>query len=162
MDLWLCIVLVLLGFAAIFIELFIPAGGLVGAAGTAGMVVGVVFAFGHGTLAGTLLLLLAAIGTPTFIALGFKIFPKTYTGKRLILSKALQSGSASNGFEALKGKEGVAISALRPSGTVKIGDDRFSVVTEGGMVEPGATVKVVAVEGSRIVVRRTAPPPVTT
>ncbi|HUS57633.1 MAG TPA: NfeD family protein [Planctomycetota bacterium] len=158
MQLWASILLVFLGFLAIFIELFIPAGGLVGAAGVAGMVVGIVFAFKTNSLAGALLLVLAAAGTPALIALGFKVFPRTYAGKRLILKKTLQSGSASDRFESLMGKEGVALSALRPSGTIRVGNEKVSVVTEGGMIEAGTTVKVVAVEGARIVVRQAAAP----
>jgi membrane-bound serine protease (ClpP class) len=42
---------------------------------------------------------------------------------------------------------------LRPSGTANINGQRVDVVTEGGLIERGTAVKVVAVEGSRIVVR---------
>jgi membrane-bound ClpP family serine protease len=42
---------------------------------------------------------------------------------------------------------------LRPSGTASINGRRVDVVTEGGLIERGTAVKVVAVEGARIVVR---------
>ena len=164
MELWLCIVLVSVGFVAIFVEFFVPAGGLVGAAGLAAMVVGIVFAYrDQGNLAGTLLLLLAIIGVPLSLALGFKIFPHTFIGKRLILSQTQPpdqgyTASSSEKYEGLLGKEGIVISPLRPAGMVRIGSEKFSVVTEGDMAATGVAVKVIAVEGNRIVVRQVEPP----
>jgi membrane-bound serine protease (ClpP class) len=48
---------------------------------------------------------------------------------------------------------GVALTQLRPSGTAKINGQRVDVVTEGALIERGTAVKVVVVEGARIVVR---------
>jgi membrane-bound serine protease (ClpP class) len=42
---------------------------------------------------------------------------------------------------------------LRPSGNAAIGDRRVDVVTEGTMIDKGTPIRVVAVEGSRVVVR---------
>ena len=42
---------------------------------------------------------------------------------------------------------------LRPSGTSSIKDERVDVVSEGSFILKGTRVKVVKVEGSRIVVR---------
>ena len=50
-------------------------------------------------------------------------------------------------------RTGVAITQLRPSGTAFINGKRVDVVTEGGLIEQGASIKVVAVEGLRVVVR---------
>ncbi len=52
------------------------------------------------------------------------------------------------------GDEGQAISALRPSGKIQIGDQIVDVVTEGDFVDPGTAVRVIAKQGARIVVRR--------
>lgn len=43
---------------------------------------------------------------------------------------------------------------LRPSGTVQIGDRRIDVITEGEFIPKGTKVKVIKVEGFRIVVAR--------
>jgi membrane-bound serine protease (ClpP class) len=48
---------------------------------------------------------------------------------------------------------GTALTQLRPSGTANINGQRVDVVTEGDLIERGAKIKVVAVEGARIVVR---------
>ena len=53
----------------------------------------------------------------------------------------------------LLGKEGVALTILRPAGTVIINHERIDAVSEGGFIEQNASVKVIKVEGARIVVR---------
>lgn len=54
----------------------------------------------------------------------------------------------------LLGKQGVAVTTLRPSGKAEIGDEVFYVETEGDFVDSGSTVEVIEVSGNRIVVRR--------
>ncbi len=49
---------------------------------------------------------------------------------------------------------GVAITPLRPSGAVKIGDQRVDVVTAGDFIGTGVEVKVVKVEGTRVIVEK--------
>lgn len=53
----------------------------------------------------------------------------------------------------LIGKEGVAVTSLRPSGTARIGGERVDVVTEGDFLPAGASVVVVRSEGYRLVVQ---------
>jgi membrane-bound serine protease (ClpP class) len=45
------------------------------------------------------------------------------------------------------------LTKLRPSGTAVINGKRVDVVTEGAFIEPGQSIKVVAIEGLRVVVR---------
>jgi membrane-bound ClpP family serine protease len=52
----------------------------------------------------------------------------------------------------LLGLEGKAITPLRPAGSALIGDARVDVVTEGKFVDPNTQIKVIRVEGSRVVV----------
>ena len=55
--------------------------------------------------------------------------------------------------DELVGKEGVAATDLRPSGTGIFGDERIDVVSEAGWVESGTPIHIVASEGYRHVVR---------
>jgi len=43
---------------------------------------------------------------------------------------------------------------LRPAGVAEIEGQRLDVVSEGGMIEPGASIQVIGVDGTRIVVRK--------
>ena len=52
------------------------------------------------------------------------------------------------------GASGVALSMLRPSGNARFGDNIVDVITRGEFIEPSSPVRVLAIEGSRIVVAR--------
>ena len=52
------------------------------------------------------------------------------------------------------GRVGTVLTELHPAGTVLLDDKPLDVVSEGTYVEKGATVKIIAVEGSRVVVRQ--------
>ena len=54
------------------------------------------------------------------------------------------------------GENGVALSILRPSGNARFGDEIVDVITRGEFIEPSSPIRVLAIEGSRIVVARTA------
>ena len=51
------------------------------------------------------------------------------------------------------GEIGIAASALRPGGKMSIDDYVVDVVTEGDFIDSGSEVKVIAKQGTRIVVR---------
>ena len=52
-------------------------------------------------------------------------------------------------------QQGEAFTDLRPSGKANINDQRFDVVTEGVFLEKGDPIRVIAIEGQRVVVRKT-------
>ncbi|MBQ3726928.1 MAG: hypothetical protein IJR52_01400 [Selenomonadaceae bacterium] len=52
------------------------------------------------------------------------------------------------------GAIGVCVTDLRPAGTVTVEGEPLDVVTEGGFVKVGDKVKVINVDGSRILVRQ--------
>ena len=55
-------------------------------------------------------------------------------------------------IHTLIGTEGLCITKLRPAGKIQVGDEIYSVVTDGRWVQPGQRVRITAVEGNRIVV----------
>ena len=57
------------------------------------------------------------------------------------------------GWESLTGEKGIADSDLHPSGWIKVADQRVFVVSEGEFIEKGTEVKVMSVDGNRILVR---------
>ena len=154
MPLWSLFAFVLIGSLAILAEFFIPAFGIVGIAGFTTVIVGVVLGFsGHPDPWGVILLLTALIVTPTVVIGGFKRFPKSFFGRRMIL--ATDQGSVPDEARDVEvGSEGEAITPLHPTGLALIGEKRKSVVTRGEFLDKGTELEVVAVEGARIVVRR--------
>jgi membrane-bound serine protease (ClpP class) len=89
-------------------------------------------------------------GAATYAIL--KIMPRTRAGKSLVLSTELKKSAVDNKTQELVGRDGRTITALRPAGAAEIDGRRLDVVTDGVFVEAGQSVRVVSVEGARIVV----------
>jgi membrane-bound ClpP family serine protease len=82
-----------------------------------------------------------------------KLFPKTPMGRRLMLDKDARDWKSTDVAKRdLAGKEGIAHTMLRPVGTAVIAGQRLDVVTRGEIIEANTPVKVIEVEGNRVVV----------
>jgi len=87
--------------------------------------------------------------------------PGTPLYRRLVLAASapsgglLQTGHLQTGLAL--GATGIAHTMLRPSGKAEIDGLLVDVVSEGDFVDAGATLRVIAVEGTRIVVMEEAP-----
>ncbi|GGD04476.1 NfeD family protein [Pontibacillus salipaludis] len=149
------IILFGLGVVCIVLEFFVP-GGILGIIGTGG-VVGSLFMstddIGHMTMSLLIAIIVAIIGSVIlFKTIGFD---KGFL-RNIVLSDSTSSEKgylSSNNREDLIGNIGKAVTPLRPSGTGIFNDERVDVVTEGSFISTGASIKIVRVEGSRIVVR---------
>jgi membrane-bound serine protease (ClpP class) len=147
------IALVLAGFMLLFFEVFLP-GGVIGALGVMLVAAGVVcgFAFQGATWGAGLLVVSGLLGLVSFW-LWIKLIPKTPLGRRLMLSHDAHEWKSSDvSRQGLEGKEGVAHSTLRPAGTALIDGVRVDVVSRGEMIAVRTRIKVIAVEGNRVVV----------
>ncbi|MCC5934399.1 MAG: nodulation protein NfeD [Balneolales bacterium] len=103
------------------------------------------------TMAVTLIL-----GILMLFSLG-KYLPQNRMFSKLILveSTSKEKGyTSSENKDILLGKEGVAVTALRPSGIALIDGERIDVVSQGDFVENGARVVVTNTSSSRVMVRR--------
>ncbi len=150
---WIIFLLVA-GLILVVVEVFLPSG-LFGVAGGLCLLVAIGMTYtSYGIEAGTWLLGAVIMATIVGLVLWVKYFPKTPTGRRMMLSETSANLSPERNYVALLGKRGVVRSQLRPAGVAEIEGQRLDVVTEGGMIEPGATVQVNVVDGTRIVVRK--------
>jgi membrane-bound serine protease (ClpP class) len=85
-----------------------------------------------------------------------KYLPKTSVFNKFVLSVSEKStdGFSSHSFaEDLIGAEGIALTTLRPAGTAEINGRRVDVMTESEYVEKGKKIKVLAVDGIRVLVK---------
>ncbi len=149
------IALFLGGVLCIVIEMLAPTVGLLAGLGLAMMLYSVVLALGGD--ANAMYALLASVGLA--IAL-FLLLLKRLPSSRLWQKVVLRDMStAERGFvsaaprETLLGQAGTASTDLRPAGSATIGGAPVDVVSEGGYIPRGTPVTVVAVNGSRVVVR---------
>ncbi len=149
------IILLIVGIILLIMEIFLP-GIVAGLAGLVCLIIGVVLGYTQfGLLTGNLILL--GVGV-TLLAGGFwwiKYFPDSRWASHLISSGT--SGEIGTEQPRLVEQTGVTHSALRPSGTAIINGKKVDVITEGDLIPRGTPIKVVAVEGMRVVVRAVSP-----
>ncbi len=153
---WTVLTLIVVGAVLLILETILP-GMIAGILGICCLIAAVVVGYtSYGVLTGNLILagVVAAllVGTVVWI----KYFPESRLAKVFISRRVV--GDLKVDKPELLGRIGVAQTNLRPSGIALINGQRVDVVTEGPMVERGASVKVVAVEGMRVVVREIESP----
>jgi len=94
------------------------------------------------------------------VIIAFHFLPKTKFGKAFVLDKSEESDlgyvGSDEDFERYLGEEGVTVTPLRPSGFARIKDTRISVVSSGEFLAENVKVKVIKVDGSRIIVEKIA------
>lgn len=155
------IILLIAGIFIIILEIFLPSGGILGAIAGICIVAAVGLAFMESTTNGILFLAVSMVLVPIMIVVGFKVFPNTPVGKRIILSPAVESsedrgtaGVIDDDYTRLIGKTGKTVTPLRPSGIAEIEDERLSVVSEGVMIDKDIDIVVIGIQGNSIVVEK--------
>jgi membrane-bound serine protease (ClpP class) len=162
---WEEMLLVVSGLALLAAEIFIiPGFGVAGVLGIAALLSGLSLSLiGGGATWDFILkavgrvifsLLLAVVGSLVLL----RFLPRLPFGKRLILATGLAAGegyaSPPETDQNWRGKGGIAVSPLRPSGIADVEGERVDVVSDGEFIEAGAQIVVSRVDGNRIVVRR--------
>ncbi|MCI6084949.1 NfeD family protein [Selenomonas sp.] len=144
------------GILCIIIEMLLPTVGLFAGVGVAAMLYSVVLALG-----GDVDAILAMLGAVVLAVVTFALIVKKLPSSKLWNKFVLHDQSTSKrGFvsaaprEALVGRTGVVTTELRPSGTADIDGKPVDVVSEGAFLPKGTEVRVVTVEGARVVVRK--------
>jgi len=102
-------------------------------------------------------LTIGIIGGIIGLVLLFKLMTKTVFWQKLTspaVEKTEEGYSTSVGWENLVHAEGVSQTDLRPAGWVIIDGKRIFVVSEGDFIEKDSKVKVLSVDGNRVVVRK--------
>ena len=149
------IVLFVLGLALIIIELFVPSFGILGIIGGVSLIAGVIFA-ANNPLSAFISLVIALVIAIIIVVLvartnkGRGVWNKFILKEKLTTEEGFLSAAEKT---SLVGMKGIAITKLRPSGTIVIGDDRYDVVTSGEFIDSGKEVIVTKAEGTWIFVK---------
>jgi len=159
------ILLFILGVVLIIAEIFfIPGFGIFG-------ILGIIFVVGSlflgligdlptvdGSILSAAIIQLGAtfVFTGIVIAILIKYLPKTEMMNNLILHDSIDAKvdytSSIPDNSHLIGKEGISLTDLRPSGTAMFGGKRYDVVADNEYINHNCKIKVMSVEGMRIVV----------
>ncbi len=145
-----------LGIGLMLVEAVMPGFGIFGISGLISTIVSIVLA-AVSVQTGMIMILISIFLAGVFSVLAFRFFSSRGMLRHIILSDA---ETADLGYVAprdqqdLSGKEGIAVTSLRPSGTAMIDGRRIDVVSEGSFIPEGEAIIVDRVEGVRVIVKR--------
>jgi membrane-bound serine protease (ClpP class) len=149
------LILFIIGIGLILLEFFIS-GGIAGGLGFVAMIASFFLAADNVVHMG-ISLLIAIVATSLISIFLIKVLGKKMNlFNKIILTDSTNTESgyiSSKSRLELIGMEGYAATVLRPSGTILIEDERIDAVSEGGYIGKGAKIRVIRVEGARIIVR---------
>ncbi|MDK2855818.1 MAG: hypothetical protein PWQ86_1031 [Bacillota bacterium] len=150
-------VLVLLfatGLLLLALEVFVvPGFGLTGIAGLTAVIGSLAWAAHYGPgLFAWLLGVLLALGVAC--SLLWRRLGSRRLGHLVLKERLTSAGGyvAAADFSRFLGAEGRVLTPLRPSGTAEFAGERVAVVSRGEFIPAGAVVRVIEVEGQRVVV----------
>lgn len=142
------------GIALILSEMFLP-GLIVGSVGVLLVIASCAMTFQHYPEQALPLILAEILGAVVLPLIGMVLFMKSPFSRGFVL-KATQEkskGWVSNETPTeLMGKTGNVYTALRPAGAIVIEGERYDAVSSGSFIDKGITVRVVEVQGNRVVV----------
>ena len=155
---------VLTGLALILLEvLVIPGFGIAGLGGIGLMIYGLYLLLLPDVPVGEEVLgqamdgfLIGLVGAVIGLVLLVKLMIKTKFWEQLTApdtQKKEDGYSNTLGWESLQGETGIADTDLHPSGWVRVKDQRIFVVSEGEFIEEGKEIKILSVDGNRVLVR---------
>lgn len=145
------------GLLLLFVEVFVPSGGLIGLLSLGLLAISLWLAFTQSALTGVSFLFALAVLMPLTLAIAVQLWPKTPMGKLLILKPPepdeLEPEPYGPRLEHLIGQFGRTLTPLRPSGVVEFDGRRHDGLAEEGLIQAGLLVQAIAVRGNQIVVR---------
>lgn len=153
---WLSPAIFILGAVLLLIELFvIPGFGITGILGITAMFAGMFIAFGGSNIiqAVTVIFFSLVFSIAVMIILA-RYLPHSKLFSRVALETNMGGYKASVSYNDINGKEGLAHSFLRPAGIISINGKNYDAISNGDFIEKGSKIKVINVEGNKIVVKK--------
>ena len=145
-----------LGIVLLAIEIFvIPGFGITGILGILGIVAGIFMSFGINNIAqATLVVFVSLIADIILIIILARFILKSKGFKNIVALETDTAGYHSSvSYDNLLGCEGITDTFFRPSGNIIINDKKYDAITEGEFINKGVKIKVILVEGNRIVIK---------
>jgi membrane-bound serine protease (ClpP class) len=151
------------------VELFVPASGTMALLAALALVTGIVLLVSGGGTVGRVTAVVAMIASPFAVMGLFWLWPQTPMARMITLHNRGDGGDeeaeaeppgapgppgtpgripgTANGGGVAVGARGTALTDLRPIGTCLFGQRRIECLAEGGLIDAGSSVVVVAIDG---------------
>jgi len=155
---WLVALVVILGIALLIFELVTPTFGIIGATGVVLIIIGLGATsqlVSFPVLVGIIALILTIIAG--VLILTYRSATKGGISRTLVLKTTEAKDQGYVGVQELKemvGREGVALTQLRPTGIGEFDGLNIEVVTEGDFIPKGSKIRIIEVKGYRTVVSK--------
>lgn len=149
------VILLIVGFILIGIEMKMPGISFPGIAGAICLVVSVLLTADN-FIEGTIMTVAIFIVLGIMLGVIVWLLSKGKLVKPIILAheqKKEEGYISSSDLMHLVGKEGVAITDLRPSGIGEFGGQNFDIISEGQYILKGTAIKIHQVQGSKVIVK---------
>ena len=152
------IICFLVGIGLLILEAFMPGFGLPGFSGIVLECITLVLTWKEHSAVATLGMLLVVLAV---LAIAISMSLRSATNGKLSRSKLIHNETESNeaGYRATQdlevfvGREGQTTTVLRPTGIADFEGVRLNVSSEGDYIQAGTKVRIIKVEGSKILVR---------
>lgn len=142
------------GLLLLFLEMFLP-GLIAGIIGTALLIVAVSMSYSsYGATGGNIALVIALVSSGALWWWWANHFQNTRFGRRMTLQAKGNGSTATPGLADFVGQTGTAFTTLRPGGTVTIGGKKVDAISDGELIEVGASIRVIRAQGICVIVRR--------
>ncbi|MCI0512876.1 hypothetical protein L0128_06660 [candidate division KSB1 bacterium] len=157
MSIWLITIgLIIFGFLLLLVEIFlIPGFNVFGVLGFIAIIGGIISGYSNLPQWQAHLVLFGSLLSSIILV---RLLIRSRAWKKIVLETAVSKASGvtmeNTAWAKLVDREGIAYSFLRPAGLALIDGEKYDVVSEGSFVEKNARIKVIKVEGTRIIVRQ--------
>lgn len=147
------ILMLVVGFALVVVEIYLPGFGAPGIIGTA-LLIGGILLCARGNVALSLILLGIIMALLAIVlSLSIRSAAKGRLQKsNLVLHESETPAVSQQDLSFYVGQEGKALTVLRPAGIGDFDGVKLNVVSEGDFIPEGAAIRVRHVEGNRIIV----------
>ncbi|MBQ9832236.1 MAG: hypothetical protein IJO48_00740 [Clostridia bacterium] len=146
------------GLALVICEMFMPGFGITGILGTVALIFAVIFRAQTGPVEAVIVTI--ALILIFLLTAGFIIFRSLKKGRlshsQIVLNDSITENATpivNEDMQSLVGKEGICLNTLRPSGNADFDGLKLDVLSDGEFIKAGSKVRIVRVEGLKILVK---------
>ncbi len=152
----LVIALGIIGLFLVFLEFFLP-GGIFAIGGALFLISSIILFFMLDPSFYAILIYFAVLIVAIIAICKLALRQIKRSGKKsTFFSGEDQEGYRASSYRSdLIGKQGTALSDLKPAGHVMIEEERFQAVSESGYVSQGTTIEVIGGEGGHLIIKKT-------
>lgn len=147
--------LILAALVLVFFEVILP-GGILGLAALACVLAATLLGFNeYGAVGGIGVFIGSLVAVTILVFVEFKLMANSRFGKGFYLKNAVSGHSnQAQAEDSIRGKEGIALTRLNPSGKVAIDERSYEAYSQDGYIESGEPVTVVSQDNFKLIIKK--------